>query len=234
MVTTIATGLAGGTSSEAVEALTRSVRTQLQGAPPALLVVFASTMQPLGEVVRGLSTAFPDVPLLGTSTAGEFTEAGDAKSSVAIFAVAGEYRAYVGIGRGLKEDPERAVEEAIDGLPREVNGFPHRTAILLLDPLSGNGEEATLLAAAALGDSVRLAGGAAGDDLAMKATDVACGTNVAGDAVAIGLIFSKSPLGVGVCHGHEPLSVPLRITRAEAEDSPHLIGLFFEQTRCFV
>jgi methyl-accepting chemotaxis protein len=89
------------------------------------------------------------------------------------------------------------------------------TALLLLDPLAGASEEATLLAASLLPPGVPLAGGAAGDDLNMKSTLVACGTRVSSDAVVIATIFSRAPLGLGVSHGHEPMSRSLRITRAE-------------------
>src|SRR6185369_1037793 len=103
---------------------------------------------------------------------------------------------FAGMGTGLKASPERAIEQAIEGLPRTLNGYPHRTAILLLDPLAGNGEEATLIAASLIGADVRLAGGAAGDDLAMKETRVSLGGRAASDAVVVALLFSKKPLGV--------------------------------------
>jgi len=163
----------------------------------------------------GLSAAFPGSTVLGASTAGEFTQDRDAKGSTAAFVLAGDYRVFAGIGDGLKATPERAVARAVEGLPASLHGYPHRTALLLLDPLAGNGEEATLLAAAHLGADVRLAGGAAGDDLHMKSTLVACGPRAASDAVVIAVVFSKSPLGVGVCHGHQPVSPQLRVTRAE-------------------
>ena len=105
---------------------------------------------------------------------------------------------------------------ALEGLPRELHGYAHRTALMLLDPLAGRGEEAALLAATMLGEDVPLAGGAAGDDLKMREAWVACGAHAAVDSVVIALIFSKTPLGVGVCHGHRPLSPPLRVTKAEA------------------
>jgi methyl-accepting chemotaxis protein len=215
MRTRIATSLAAGSSSQAAATLVAKLRADLDGATPALITLFASTAQPLAEIMSAVAAAFPRSMLLGSSTAGEFTESGDANGSTAAFAVAGDYRCFGGVGHGLKADPEAALREAIEGLPLEVNGFPHRTALLLLDPLSGNGEETTLLASSLLGDSVRLAGGAAGDDLHMKATFVACGGDVASDAVAVGLIFSKAPLGVGVCHGHTPISRPLRVTAAD-------------------
>ena len=215
MGTRVATALAGGTAAEAASTLSAMARDRLEGAEPALLTVFASTSQPLGDVVAALQKEFPSATVMGASTAGEFTEEKDAKSSAALFALAGDYVVHAGIGTNLSANPQQAVAAALEGLPRELHGYPHRTAILLLDPLAGNGEETTLITSAMLGEDVRLAGGAAGDDLAMKQTFVAAGGKAAPDAVVVGLVFSKQALGVGVCHGHRPLSDPLKVTRAE-------------------
>jgi methyl-accepting chemotaxis protein len=215
METRIATGLARGDAEQAAPALLEAIRKQLGGAPPALVMVFASTAQPLDRLLPALQAGLGDAPLLAASTAGEFTQDGDAKGSAAIVAVAGDFRVFAGMSTGLKADPETAVASTIVQLPERVDGFPHRTAILLLDPLAGTGEEATLLAAAMLGEGVRLAGGAAGDDLHMKATQVGLGTRVASDAIVLAIVHSKQPLGVGVCHGHLPISPPMRVTKAE-------------------
>jgi methyl-accepting chemotaxis protein len=214
MQTIISTSLAHGSAAESVEALIREVRANLGGNVPTLLVAFASTAQPLGEVTNRLADRFPETTILGASTAGEFTEKGDAKGAVVLFALTGDYKVFAGLGTGLRVNPEQAIEEAISGLPREVNGYPFQTGILLLDPLAGNGEEATLIASSLIGPEVRLAGGAAGDDLAMSATHVAHGRRAAEDAAVVALIFSRRPLGVGASHGHRALSRPLRITRA--------------------
>ncbi len=216
METRVATALAHGTATEAAAALARAAAEQLGGATPTLAMVFASTAQPLDELMPALGERLgAGTLLLGASTAGEFTERGDAKSSAALFALAGDFRAAAGIGTGLKADPEAAVRRAAEGLPARVDGYPHRTVLALLDPLAGRGEEAVLIAASLLGDDVRLAGGAAGDDLQMKQTRVAAGARVASDAVVLAALFSKTPLGVGVCHGHQPLSGGLKVTRAE-------------------
>lgn len=215
MPTRIATALARGTAREATAQLSDEVRSRLDGQPPVLLAVFSSTQQPLDEVFAELGRQFPDAIRIGSSTAGEFTERGDDQGATALFALAGDYRVFSGIGRGLKADPERAIAAAIDGLPSEVTGYPYCTAILLLDPLAGNGEETTLITSSLLGPNVRLAGGAAGDDFHMVATHVAaCGT-VVSDAAVIALLFSRTPLGIGVCHGHVPVSGSFRVTRAE-------------------
>ena len=127
------------------------------------------------------------------------------------------------------------VSAAIADLPRELAGFPHRTAILLLDPLAGNGEEVTLMTAAALGDQP-MAGGAAGDDLQMKTTLVSCGERAASDALVVVQLLSKEPLGLGVRHGHRPLSKPLRVSRARGATVEEIEGrpawdVWLEQTK---
>lgn len=74
---------------------------------------------------------------------------------------------------------------------------------MLLDPLTGRGEEATLLAASLLGPDVPLAGGAAGDDLAMHACSVGTRGRSASDAVVIARV------GVSVLSASEwPTGIP--------------------------
>ncbi|MGE0784960.1 MAG: FIST signal transduction protein [Sandaracinaceae bacterium] len=215
MRTIVSTASATGSAADAARALTRSLREGLGGADPALVMFFASTAQPLRELAPALTAAFPSATVLGSSTAGEFTEAGDSKGSVVAVAVAGDFKVVGGIGTSLKEDAEAAVQRALSIIPQKVVGLPERTALVLLDPLAGNGEEATLLAASLFGAPVRLAGGAAGDDLAMERTYVSCGAEVASNAIVAAVIFSRRPLGVGVCHAHQPISEPLEVTRAE-------------------
>lgn len=212
MHTKVATAIAQG--NDAAATLVRDLKQRLGGDAVRLAVAFASPAHPLGALMGEVARAFDAAVVIGASTAGEFTEHGDAKGAATVFALAGDYRVFGGMGTGLKRDPERAVATALEGLPRAVPEFPECTAILLVDPLAGNGEETALAAAALLGEGVRLAGGAAGDDLKMTATEVALGARAASDAVVIVLVFSKKPLGVGVCHGHSPLSKPLKITRA--------------------
>jgi len=212
METRIATSIAHG--AEAAATLSAAVQTKIAPADARLIAVFGSTDHPLGPLAQSIAEDFPGAIVLGASTSGEFTELGDAKRSAAIFALAGDYAVFAGMGRDLKANPEKAVADALATLPRTVEGYAHCAAILLLDPLSGNGEETTLAASALLGEGVLLAGGAAGDDLNMKSTEVALGGEAASDAVVIALLFSHKPLGVGVCHGHSPLSRPLKVTRA--------------------
>lgn len=188
-----------------------ALRTALPGRA-ALVVVFASPSRPLGEITAALAPDHDTV--IGCTSAGEFVGRHEAKGAVSVFAVGGDLVATAGLGRGLRDDPSAAVERALAGQPTEVPGMPHRTGIVLLDPLSGVGEEAALLVAEALGD-VPLAGGAAGDDLQMKETIVAFGDAHASDGLVVAQVFSRERLGLGVRHGHTPISRPLTVTAAE-------------------
>jgi methyl-accepting chemotaxis protein len=207
--------MCSGTAEAAATILADTVEQQLGAAQPVLILAFSSTQQPLAELLPALKRRFPAATVLGASTAGEFTERGDQKGAVSLFALAGDYRVYAGSGSGLRGDVESAVSQAAASLPARVYGYPHRTALLLLDPLAGKSEEATLLLSALLGEDVPVAGGAAGDDLNLKATHVGLNEQVLSDGLVVAEIFSKAPLGVGVCHAHRPLSAPLKVTRAE-------------------
>ncbi len=210
VATTLRTGSAESVARDGAAALKADL-----AAAPAFVMAFSSTKQPLGEVLAGLARDLPEALVLGASTSGEFTEEGDAKGSTSLFAVAGEIKAFAGFATDLAKDPEAAVRSAAAQLPKAVDGYPHRTAIVLLDALSGVSEETTLLVADALGADVRLAGGAAGDDFLFKTPLVGVGGKTGNDALALAVLFTKKPLGVGVCHGHKALSPPHKITRSK-------------------
>jgi methyl-accepting chemotaxis protein len=214
-MTRIATEITSGDSPRSALALASRLRARLGREEPALLLAFASGKQPLNQIVGPLAEGFAGAAVLGVSTTGGFVEDRRAKGAAAVFALAGDYRVHAGIGARLREDPARAVAEAAQRLPRAIEGYPHKTALMLLDPLSDRSEEATRIAAATLGPDVRVVGGAAGEDKGMQPSQVACGADVRGDAVVISLIFSKTPLGIGVSSGHTPITRPLRVTRAE-------------------
>ena len=204
---------------------------------PALIAAFCSTAQPLGVVLDGLKARFPQAVVIGCSTAGEFSELGDRKGHTSLWAISGDLRVHAGFGSGLARDPEATVMAATQTLPVSIDGYPHRTAIILLDALAGVSEETTLLVAGLLGSDVRLAGGAAGDDLQMKAPLVGLsGAGVGSDAVVVVTLHTRVAPGVGVSHGHRTVSGPLTVTKssgavvAEVDGRP-AFDVWREQTR---
>jgi hypothetical protein len=240
MATQIAVALEKGQAGEVGRALAGQISAQLGGRTPALVTLFPSSDYSLAEVMAAFRAALPagatPPVVLGATTAGEFTGTGDASGSVSAFAVAGDFRVFGGVGRPLRGNVEAAVTQALANIPQEQEGYPHRTAVLFIDGLVGVGEEATLTAAALLGPGVRLCGGCAADDWRLQATAVGCDDTVGGDALAVAIIFSRQPLGIGVFHGHQPMSDAMTITRS-AENVVHEIDgrpaweVFLEKTR---
>ncbi|MDP3277532.1 MAG: FIST N-terminal domain-containing protein [Deltaproteobacteria bacterium] len=182
---------------------------------PKLLFLFASTKQPLAELQPAIAKVLGNTLVLGASTAGEFTERGDHKGAVTAVGFVGDFEVASAFATTISKDPEGSLTRALEGVSLERSGYPFCTAISLLDPFVGNAEEITLLLASMLDPGARIAGGAAGDDLAMKQTFVGRNGDVASDAVAVGLIFSKRPLGIGVRHGHRAFSSYFEVTEAE-------------------
>lgn len=214
MATKIATARASGDGEGAGRALAADLKAGCGDASPLLVVAFASTSQSLAALAGELATAFPGATLLTSSTAGEFVQDGDAKGEAVAWALASDaVKVTAGTAVGLAADPGKAVEQALPPAI-EDHDFPHQTAIVLVDPLTGTGEEAALLASALLGPSVRLAGGAAGDDLRFEETQVGLGDQIGPDRIVIARLATKVPLGIGVRHGHKPVSGPLTVTRA--------------------
>lgn len=209
----------------AVAELQGAMQQQLEGKTPALLVCFASMQQPLAELMPALSEAFPKVPLVGSSTAGEFTDEGELGSSAVLFALVGDFVAHVAMAEGLREDVDGVATKAAGALPPRAEGYAHRTAILLFDGLVGVGEEATLTCASLLGEDVRFAGAAAGDDWAIKSSWVGAGGHAAVNALALAVIDSRAKLGIGVVHGHTTMGERVKVTRATGSVVHELDGV---------
>jgi hypothetical protein len=197
--------------------LAAEVKKGLGGQEIGLVLVFASSKYDHKSLMKSLRNEFGNVPLMGCTTAGEFTEKQVVKESVAItaFSVDADYQFHVAMDTGLNQDAMGCVKKVVDALPAQPQDMPHRAAILLHDGLAGRGEEAVLSANTILGPKVSFAGGSAGDDLAFKETFVFCNDDIAKDSVAICVIDSKNPVGIGVKHGHSPVTEPLTVTKAK-------------------
>lgn len=182
-----------------------------------MALVFASSKYDLKSLVQSLRKELGDVPLMGCTTAGEFTEKQVVKESVALaaFSADADFQFQVAMDTGLNQDAMGCVKKVVDALPAKPDDMPHRAAILLHDGLAGRGEEAVLSANTILGANVSFAGGSAGDDLAFKETFVFCNDEIAKDSVAICVIDSKNPVGIGVKHGHSPVTDSLTVTKAK-------------------
>ncbi|MFH0762354.1 MAG: FIST N-terminal domain-containing protein [Candidatus Omnitrophota bacterium] len=181
-----------------------------------LSIVFASSKYDYQAVVSGVREVTNNAPLIGCSTAGEFTDEKADKESVACAVISSDtHKFFSGVGRGLKKDELSALKEASREFPSNIEGYPYLSAILLMDGLTGKGEESVLAALNTLGPNVKFSGGAAADDLKFKETSIFSNNEVLSDALSLTLTASRIPVAIGVKHGHFPISPPLEITRSE-------------------
>lgn len=109
MKTLVVTARAGGSSSQAVAGIGDELQAGLGGRKPAFVMVFASTAQPLGEIMGPLTARFAPAVVLGSSTAGEFVATGDSNSTVV--AVAGDFKVFGGMATGLRASASDVVEK---------------------------------------------------------------------------------------------------------------------------
>lgn len=217
MSTILATGLSksGGSSAETARDAVMQAKEKLGTDRVDLSIVYSSSEYDHGEVVDAVREATGNAPLIGASSAGEFTEGRVESGSVAVGLLASdEIKVYTAIAKGVKEDPEAAVKEIATKLPDSVDGYPYLTAIILIDGLSGVGEEVTLLASYLLDNGLSIVGGMAADNFRMEETRVFVDCSVCADALGVCLFASKMPLFTGIKHGHIPLSEPLKVTRS--------------------
>lgn len=204
-------------SAAAGEELGRQIREQLGDDAPDAVIVFASPENDYAALLEALSSACTPGALVGCSSAGEFTsDSHGVGMACAVALRAPEMRFAASIGHGLREDRGMAAEELVSGF-RGVRGheYRHRSAVVLTDALAGYADELverlTLLTAGTYG----FVGGGAGDDARFERTHVFFGTEAVTGAVVALEILSNKPIGIGVRHGWQPASPPLRVTESD-------------------
>jgi methyl-accepting chemotaxis protein len=217
MRTKLATGLSKGKSGAVVaKEAVLCAKEKLGAARVDLSIVYSSSKYDHREVIDVVKAATNNAPLIGASSAGEFTEEKVEKGSIAVgLLCSDDIKIFTALAEAVKQDPVVATREIVARLPDNVEGYPYLTVILLIDGLSGIGEEVTLLASYLFRKKLKIVGGMAGDDFKMEKTFVFSDDRVCTNALSACLIASKMPLFTGVKHGHTPLSKALKATRTE-------------------
>lgn len=206
-------------SSESGRVIGEKVNEAFAGRAPDALILFASSSHDYQTLLAAVHKACRPALLVGCSSAGEFTENRQGEGSVSALALrASDSDMFfsASVGRGIQSNHKTAVKELVSsfkGMNRRE--YPYRTALILTDALAGNAEniveELTLLTAG----RYQLVGGGAGDDAHFQRTHLFFGQEALTDAVVTLEILSKKPIGIGVGHGWQPATAPMRVTEAE-------------------
>lgn len=217
MGTKFVTGLAKGNSGYDVgKAAAQQALQKLDTNEINFTIVFSSSKYNYEEVIKGIREITHDAPLIGCSTAGEFTENFVEKESIACALISSDnHKFFTGIGTGLREDEITCIREASKNFPFTVDGYPYKSYILCEDGLCGKGEETAMAMLSVLGANMKFAGGSAGDDIKMLETKVFSDNKVLNNSLSLALIASKKPIAIAVRHGHTPISPPLTVTKSD-------------------
>ena len=201
-----------------------AAKAALQGPDPRLLIVFCSDRYDLQALVDAVAETAPGVPLVGCSTAGELSasagphpenRAGD--TGVVVTALGGTGFS-VATRHAVADDSHGGLRQAgfdAAGCMNDVEPLPHAVLMVLTDGLAGDQEEVVRGAYRAVGATVPLVGGCAGDDLKMTATYQFHGTRVLRNAVVAVAIASDAPVGIGVRHGWRRVGDPMLVTGSD-------------------
>ena len=187
------------------------------GPDPRLLIVFCSHDFDHRALLAAVAEAAPGVPVVGCSTAGELSSSADdvgaGDTTVVVTALGGPgfsiatRHAVAAEGAGLREAAFAAASCMSD-----VEPLAHSVLLVLSDGLAGDQEEVVRGAYRAVGATVPLVGGCAGDDLNMARTYQFHGADVLTDAVVAVAVSSDAPFGIGVRHGWRRVGEAMVVT----------------------
>jgi hypothetical protein len=180
----------------------------------ALAIVFCSEAYDLDALLEGIRSQTRDVPLIGCSTSGEIATSGPGDAGVVVLALGGPGFSVATAASGQASTRLREAGAEAAACMAELEPRRHRVLLLLTDGLAGDQSEIVRGAHGAVGATVPLVGGCAGDDLKMKQTFQLFDDRVLRDSVVAAAIGSDAPLGIGVHHGWRRVGEPMLVTRS--------------------
>lgn len=203
-------------SFKAGQIAARAACNKSKGINPNFVLVFCSSFYDFRKVEEGIKSVVPgSYSVMGCSSSGEFTEEKTLRGGLVLAMIESDSHSFfTGIGDDVGQEPFEAVHRAVKEFPKVTKGYPHHSAILLVDGLAGRGEDVVLSSAVILGEHFQFCGGAAADDFKFVNTKVFLDDQVKSNAIAVCMIASTSPLFMGIKHGHYPISGPLIVTKA--------------------
>ena len=205
-------------SASAGAELGRAIRAGFNGAPADAITVFASAMHDYSRMLEALSAESGTGIIVGSSSAGEFTNSSRGEGYVSALAIRSDTMQFsIGVGRNMAQDPVAAARQVAGGFSGlGSRGMPYRAALVMTDALAGHTDAFVEELTVATQGDYRFFGGGAGDDGRFQKTHVFAGTTALSDAAVALEFLSMQPIGVGVSHGWVPAGPGMRVTEVDA------------------
>lgn len=188
----------------------------LDGHEPRAALVYAAIDMELEIVSACIKARFPDLLIAGCTTDGEIAGGeGFLEDSLVITLFASDTIEFtVGLGTGAIGDPQTAAFAAVETARKGSTQAP-ALCITLLEGLGTNIHHLVGGLQSALGPTVPVIGGAAGDQLRFQGTHQLCKDVVTSDAVVVLMMHGPLLLSAGVSTGYSPLGQFHVVTKAE-------------------
>ena len=154
----------GQSTEKDTEAALREVVVGIRQPDIAFILLFCSVRFDLDAIARGIAGAFPGIPVLGCTTAGELGVLGhSAGGLVAASFPASDFTLASATLTDAQARDGDAMRAAIADVKARMGVFPQRFALLFVDGLSGMEELISQACQSEFGD-IPVVGGSAGDD----------------------------------------------------------------------
>jgi hypothetical protein len=210
----------------AADELAKQVSKAFDNAAPDALIFFASPRYDHSALLAALAASLRPHALVGASSAGEFTSQARGDGACVMALRSSTMKFSSGIGRALSTDrgaAARSVTKSFKGLSSDA--YPYRAALVMTDALAGHADDVVDELTLATSGKYQFFGGGAGDNAKFQRTPVFFGTEAVTDAVVALEMLSEKPIGVGVGHGWEPATPPMRVTEAHGSRLVSLNGV---------
>lgn len=182
-----------------------------------VVIIFCSSKYKYDLLLKAIKESAQPKIIVGCSSAGEFISNRQGEESISVVAIrSDDMRFSVGIGKDISGNAEGAADEAVScfkGMGDQ--SYPYHSALILADALAGHTDTIINRMNQLTAGTYQFFGGGAGDDAKFNKTHVFIGEEAFTDAIVALEILSKKPLGIGVRHGWEEASKPMRVTESD-------------------
>jgi hypothetical protein len=199
----------------------------LQGASPALVIVFTTPRYDLPQLLTTIRAVTGPALLVGATGSGELAcgQYFGFGAGVGVLAMtAGPYRFAAASADHIRGNLDNAGQQITRASKAAVGASPHAAVMLLVDSLAGDLQQLVQGVYRVTGPQVPIVGGAAGDEQKFVRTFVFHNESVIEEGAVALWIGSPHPLKVVTGHGWQPIGVPLLVTRAEGTEIIELGG----------
>ena len=199
----------------------KSVLEQLDNHPPDFIFLFTSVGHEIPQVIKGIRTYLPDVPLCGCSGAGTITNQGcdEMTHSLSLMAIRCsriDFYPFMCMDVSEKqEDSGREIAELLN--PKLAKNTPSKSQLLILftEGLTVNIDALYRGLEDRLSDHLDIVGGTAGNDFQGDKTYQFYNDTILNNGAAGVLLTGDFTYSIGVTHGSKPFGLFRTITRAE-------------------